>query len=213
MGCMFCKSEENLTREHVFPAFMGGKLEVPDGSCAQCNGTFAKCEAELRINTSFLLNMFGIKNRHGVIPNAKVAIGIRGIDAESFSGYRIGDGGEIKLSEKVVDIVDSDGKPRRRGIFTTDANAEKFIAKSKARGEHVTELPVPESLTFDASFQFSLPFCLRFETRRVIAKIALASVAYELGMPAALSPDFDPLRNARKATTIQELPPGGVFLQ
>jgi hypothetical protein len=29
MACMFCKSEEDLTREHVFPAFMGGELTVP----------------------------------------------------------------------------------------------------------------------------------------------------------------------------------------
>src|SRR5580700_8026454 len=97
---------------------MGGKLEVPDGSCEQCNGAFGKCEAELRVNTTFLLNMFGIKNRDGVIPDAKVAIGIRDIDVEGLSGHRIGGGGEIKLSETVVDVIDADGKPRRKAIFT-----------------------------------------------------------------------------------------------
>ena len=137
LACIFCGSEENLTREHVFPAFMGGKLEVPDGSCKQCNGAFGKCEAELRVNTTFLLNMFGIKNRDGAIPEAKVAIGIRGIDVEGLSGHRIG-GGEIKLSDKVVDVIDADGKPRRRGIFTKNVSADKFISKSKARGEQVT---------------------------------------------------------------------------
>ena len=211
MSCMFCGSEENLTREHIFPAFMGGKLEVPDGSCEQCNGAFAKVEADLRNNTAFLLNMFGIKNRDGVIPDAKVAIKIRDMDVEGLSGYRIGDGGEIKLSEKVVDIIDANGKPRKRGIFTTESSAEKFIAKSKARGEQVIEQSVPESLTLDASFKFSLPFCLGFETRKVVAKIALASIAYELDISVALSPDFDRLRNVRKANTVLELPPVAFF--
>lgn len=211
MACIFCGSEENLTREHVFPAFMGGKLEVPEGSCGECNRAFGECEAELRVNTAFLLNMFGIKNRDGLIPDAKVAIGIRGIDVEGLSGYRIGEGGEIKLSEKVVDVVDADGKPRRRGIFTKNASAEKFMVKSRARGEQVTELPTPDSPTIDASFKFSLPFCLGFETRKVVAKIALAAIAYELGISVAVSPDFDRLRNARTASTVQELPPVGFF--
>jgi hypothetical protein len=211
MGCMFCGSEENLTREHVFPAFMGGKLEVPDGSCKRCNGDFAKVEAELKANTALLLNMFGIRNRDGVIPNAKVAIGIPGSDVEGLSGYRIGESGEIVLSEKVVDVFDAHGRPMRRGIFTTEASAEKFIAKSKGRGDQVIERPVPEDLTLGASFQFSLPFCLGFETRKVVAKIAIASIAYELGMPVALSSDFDRLRNAREATTVQELAPVAFF--
>jgi hypothetical protein len=190
---------------------MGGKLEVPDGSCEQCNGAFGKCEGELRVNTAFLLNMFGIKNRDGVIPDAKVAIEIRGIDVEGLSGHRMGDGGEITLSEKVVDVIDADGKPRRKGVFTKNASADKFISKSKARGEQVTELPVPESLTLDASFNFSLPFCLGFKTRKVVAKIALAAIGYELGMSVARSPDFDRLRSARMATTVQELPAVGFF--
>jgi len=190
---------------------MGGKLKVPDGSCKQCNGAFAKFEAKLEANTTLLLNMFGIRNRDGVIPNARVAIGICGFDEEGLSGLRIGDSGEIKLSERVVNVVDTDGKPRRRGIFTKNASAEKFIAKSKARGEQVTELPAPEPPTLEASFKFSLPFCLGFETRKVVAKIALAAIAYELGISVALSPDFDRLRTARTASTVRELCPVGFF--
>lgn len=60
-------------------------------------------EAELRVNTALLLNMVGIKNRDGVIPDAKVAIRIRGVDVEGLSGYRIGEGGEITLSDKSLE--------------------------------------------------------------------------------------------------------------
>jgi hypothetical protein len=44
-----------------------------------------------------------------------------------------------------------------------------------------------------------------------VAKIALAAIAYELGLPVALSSDFDRLRNSRTASTVQELPPVGLF--
>ncbi len=65
MPCIFCGSETDLTREHVFPAFMGGELSVPDGSCKRCNGEFGRWEAELRDNTRFLLNLLQIENRDG----------------------------------------------------------------------------------------------------------------------------------------------------
>ena len=48
MGCLFCRSEEKLTDEHVFPAFMGGELEVRNGSCERCNCDFGVAEAAMK---------------------------------------------------------------------------------------------------------------------------------------------------------------------
>lgn len=45
MSCIFCRSNANLTDEHVFPAFMGGELIVKDGSCETCNRDFGVAEA------------------------------------------------------------------------------------------------------------------------------------------------------------------------
>jgi hypothetical protein len=55
MGCIFCSGQENLTDEHVFPAFMGGELEVRNGSCTRCNGDFGVAEAALKEATTPLL--------------------------------------------------------------------------------------------------------------------------------------------------------------
>ncbi len=81
MGCIFCASQENLTDEHVFPAFMGGELEVKSGSCNRCNGDFSDAEAALKEATRPLLNLLKIKNRYGIVPNARVNAEVRGLGA------------------------------------------------------------------------------------------------------------------------------------
>jgi hypothetical protein len=32
MACIFCGTQDNLTDEHIFHAFIGGELRVPNGS-------------------------------------------------------------------------------------------------------------------------------------------------------------------------------------
>jgi len=100
MPCMFCGSEDNLTSEHVFPAFIGGELEVSDGSCSRCNGEFAAWEGEIKKETALLLHLLQIKNRYGEVPKAKVDVKIRGMEVEGLSGLREPDG-TINLQNKV----------------------------------------------------------------------------------------------------------------
>lgn len=80
---MFCRSQENLTDEHVFPAFMGGKLEVRNGSCKRCNGEFGVAEAKLKEATKPLLNLLKIRNRKGIVPNVPLSADIRGLDMKN----------------------------------------------------------------------------------------------------------------------------------
>ncbi|MBZ5701101.1 MAG: HNH endonuclease [Acidobacteriia bacterium] len=205
MACMFCRSEVDLTREHVFPAFMGGELTVPDGSCNRCNGEFGKWESAIRDSTRFLLNLLQIENRNGEVPTARVEVEIRGMDVKGLFGKREADG-TISLSDVVVPDVESDGKKHRRGFFVSKASAERFIERSRARGEKTTELSMPEEIVFDASYTQTLPFIFTLEARKVAAKIALASIAYKCGVPFALSPQFDALRQVRTAKTEKEMP-------
>ena len=202
---MFCRSETDLTREHVFPAFMGGELTVPDGSCKRCNGEFGKWESVIRDNTKFLLNLLQIENRSGEVPTARVEVEIRGMDAKGLFGKREADG-TISLSDVVVSSMEPDGKTHRKGFFVSKASAEKFIERANARGEKTTELPVPEEVVLDASYTQTLPFVFTLEARKVAAKIALAAIAYKYGVPYALSAQFDVLRSARTATTEKEMP-------
>jgi HNH endonuclease len=205
MACMFCGSETDLTREHVFPAFMGGELTVPDGSCKRCNGEFGKWECALRESTKLLLNLLQIENRDGEVPTARVEVEIRGMDAKGLFGKREADG-TVTLSDVVVSSVEPDGKKHRQGFFLSQASAERFIERASARGEKMTELPVPEEVVLDASYTQTLPFAFSLEARKVVAKIALASIAHKYGVPFALSPEFDSLRQVRTATTAKEMP-------
>jgi HNH endonuclease len=205
MACMFCRSETDLTREHVFPAFMGGELTVPDGSCKRCNGEFGKWESVIRDNTKFLLNLLQIENRSGEVPTARVEVEIRGMDAKGLFGKREADG-TISLSDVVVSSMEPDGKKHRKGFFISKASAEKFIERAHARGEKTTELPVPEEVVLDASYTQTLPFVFTLEARKVAAKIALAAIAHKYGVSYALSPQFDVLRSVRTATTEKEMP-------
>ncbi len=205
MPCMFCRSDDNLTSEHVFPAFMGGQMEVPDGSCSRCNGEFATWEGEIKKETALLLHILQIENRYGDVPNAKVDVAIRGMKFEGLTGLREPDG-TINLRDKVRDTVESDGKKHREGFFVTQESAEKFIARARARGEKTNELPIPEEIVYDASFRLTLRFSTSLEARKVVAKIALASLAYKYDVAYALSPQFDRLRQVRTETNPQDLP-------
>jgi len=205
MPCMFCRSEDNLTSEHVFPAFMGGELEVSDGSCSRCNGEFAAWEGEIKKETALRLHLLQIKNRYGEVPKAKVDVKIRGMEVEGLSGLREPDG-TINLQNKVQENVKSDGKKHREGFFVSQESAEKFIARARARGEKTTELPVPEEVVYDATFRLTLRFSTSLEVRKVIAKIALASIAYKYGVAYALAPQFERLRQVRTATSSVGLP-------
>ncbi len=184
---------------------MGGELTVPDGSCKCCNGEFGKWECALRESTKFLLNLLQIENRDGDVPTARVEVEIRGTDAKGLFGKREADG-TVTLSDIVVSTDEADGKRHRRGFFVSEASAEKFLKRARARGDKTTELPMPEEVVLDASYIQTLPFAFSLEARKVVAKIALASIAYKYGVAFALSPQFDSLRQARKATTVREMP-------
>jgi len=55
-------------------------------------------------------------------------------------------------------------------------------------------------------FELTLAFCTSLETRKVVAKIALASIAHQYGVSYALSPQFDHLRQVRAASATSSLP-------
>ena len=61
---------------------------------------------------------------------------------------------------------------------------------------------VPTEIVIEATYSIMLPFAFSLSARKVAAKIALASIAYELGCPFALAPQFDFLRGARTASRL-----------
>jgi hypothetical protein len=202
---MFCGAENKLTEEHVFPAFMGGELIVPNGSCCTCNGGFSADEAKIKSSTEILLNLLGIENRYGIVPSVEIPVEIHGMDMEGLIAYRRGDG-EMILRDVVRSSTTPDGKKTQHGFFVTKKGADKFTTKGLARGAKLIEREVPAKIVVEGNPKMTISFAFSVETRRVVAKIALASIAYELGLPFAESPHFNKLRQVGSAQVAKAMP-------
>jgi hypothetical protein len=199
LPCIFCSSPDNLTDEHVFPAFMGGELEVKDGSCMQCNREFGLAEAQLKEPITPLLNLLQISNRYDVVPNSQLQANIRGLDLKNPPAFMNGKG-KIILSDFVRTSVGEDGRLVHQGFFLTRETGKRFAQRGRAKGLRVIEREVPTEIVIEATYTVTLPFAFSLSARKVAAKIALAAIAHELGCGFALTPQFDFLRKARNAS-------------
>ncbi len=204
MPCLFCGSEEKLTDEHIFPAFMGGEIELRNGSCETCNGDFAIAEGMLKKETVTILNLLKIENRYGVVPNAPLIAEIRGMDMKNLPAFRDGEG-EINLSSVVRASITLEGKKLREGFFLTKQEGDKFAERGRAQGAMITERDVPREIVIEAMYTQHLSFAFSLETRKVVAKIALTALAFEYGMAFARDSRFDGLRLARTTGTVENL--------
>ena len=196
MSCLFCRSQENLTDEHVFPAFMGGELEVRRGSCGPCNRDFGVVEAAIKEATTPLLNLLQIENRYNIVPNVPLRANIRGLDLGNLPAFRDGDG-EINLRDVVRESTSEDGRKLRQGFFLTKEAGDKFVERARAKGLEVIEREVPREIVIEANYTITVHFTASLQARKLAAKIALAAIAFEYGTEFALNPRFDELRAAR----------------
>jgi hypothetical protein len=196
MPCIFCRATDNLTEEHVFPAFSGANLVVPNGSCKPCNNICSKFEQKIAVELGTTRNIFEIRDRYGEIPELPVAVEVRGEGAQPVEvrGRRTAEG-DIELYDFVSKAKVEDGKKVRHGFFVSAEAAEKFIERYCKRGEKTTELGVPKELTLQSSAQQTIIFAFSYEARQMAAKIALVSLAFQYGPDYACHPRFDTLRN------------------
>ena len=150
MPCTFCPTEnrrpaETLTAEHVFPAFIGGKLKVANGSCDRCNREFGKEESTVKKATRELLNLLKIKNRDGVVPSVPVKAWIKGVDmaelpafVEKKRGYSM----VVSVRDAppatsccVYQYVDEDGGKVKEPVHQVDDFRKGFPSECWFRGE------------------------------------------------------------------------------
>jgi hypothetical protein len=157
MPCIFCRATEDLTEEHVFPAFSGANLVVPNGSCKPCNNTCSKFEQKIAGEVDTIRHIFEIQDRYGEIPKLPVTVEVQGEGAQPVEvrGRRTAEG-EIELYDFVSEAKVEDGKKVRHGFFVSAEAAEKFIERSLKRGETTTELGIPKELTLQSSAEQSL---------------------------------------------------------
>ena len=92
-----------------------------------------------------------MQDRYGDVPKLPVAVEVTGERTQlQLRGQRTPDG-EIKLYDFVSEAKVEDGKRVRHGFFASPEPAEKFIERSRKRGETTTELDVPKELTLQSS--------------------------------------------------------------
>jgi hypothetical protein len=190
LPCIFCKTDVNLTEEHVFPAFTGSKLVVPAGSCKACNEKCSRFEGGLANETKTARHIFEIPNRYGEIPSAKVTIEVEGYEIPA---KRLPDG-EIRRRDFVTETKSEIGKKGKQAFFVSEAAARKFVENSRKRGQKTTELPIPKDLVIKPVSAQNIGFAFGADARRTAAKIALTAVAYEYGTDSACAEHFDSIR-------------------
>ena len=186
---------------------MGGTVEVPDGTCNKCNAEFGLAEAEIKEHTIILLTLLGIPNRYGVVPKAPMVANIRGLDMENLTGF-VDSAGNVKLHDVVRESINESGQTLRQGFFITKEAGDKFAEReqNRNRGGRLIEREVPQRIVIDGTMTQTTPFAFFLTTRKVIAKIALAAIAYQYGKAFALSPYFDVLRDSRNAANANDVP-------
>ena len=196
MPCIFCRATENLTDEHVFPAFSGANLVIANGSCKSCNNKCSKFEQKIASELETTRHIFEIQDRYGEVPKLPVVVEVTGEGAQPVEvrGQRTLDG-EIKLYDFVSQAKVEDGKKVRHGFFVSPESAERFIERSHARGEKTTELGVPKELTLQSSAEQTISFAFTYDARQLAAKIALVALAFQYGTDYACLPQFDALRD------------------
>lgn len=196
MPCIFCGTNDNLTDEHVFPAFLGGELVVRDGSCRACNGRIGTFEQVFARETQTARQIFEIADRYGEIRDAPVQVRLEGEPGLGAINLRRRADGEIELRDFVSEFRAEDGRNVRHGFFTTNEAAQRFIERARARGQQVDELALPRDIVLLPESRQTLAFTFLPDVRRVIAKIALAAIAYHYGVDYACQPSFDCLRRS-----------------
>lgn len=203
MPCIFCGTKENLTEEHLFPAFSGANLTVRDASCKKCNSHCGDFENTVAAQTETARHIFEIPNRYGRVPTAPVKVEIQGGDVV-VPGRRKPDG-EVEVFDFVAKTKTDDGKKVREGFFVSEESANKFVERSRARGEKITEREMPKEVVLLPTSQQTLEFAFSLEIRKMAAKIALVSLAHQYGTEYALLPQFDTLRRAPFGASASDL--------
>lgn len=175
---------------------MGGELQVRNGSCVGCNREYSLAEAALKEATIPILNLLQIENRDGIVPNAPLNAKIIGLDLQNLPAFMDGRG-EIQLLDTVKEVITDEGRRLRQGFFITKEGGEKFTQRGRRRGDELIEREVPGKIVIDANYLQGSAFAFSSEARKIAAKIALASIAYQYGIDFALSSQFDGLRQTR----------------
>ena len=134
--CLFCLREcENASNEHVFPAALGGVLEVKNGSCTECNNGFSRLEQALARELTPIRFIFQIPDRYEKIPQVDATARTEQRDYEA----RVMPDGTVQVKRVVEVVRRDDGTREFVHRFLTDKQREGLREQARENGLQLIE--------------------------------------------------------------------------
>ena len=188
--CLFCPSESGLTNEHVFPAALGGGIELKSGTCCSCNCKFSK-DFEQEINRCFvpIRNMLSIPDRRGKIPEVDAEARVEGQVAPA----KILAGGKVHIRPMKLTIENSSGEKQVIYRAFSREDEKNLLANLEAKGKSVEPEPLP-GIEKPAEFEWKYGCLISSAAFRTVAKIAFVGFAYHFGSRLTYSEAFNCIR-------------------
>ncbi len=190
MSCIFCKTENELTDEHVFPAALGGRAELKAGTCKDCNNKFSRAFEE-KINRAFIpiRNILFIPDRRGEVPRVCAQVVVEGRVRRA----RILPGGKLQIPPMKFNVDTSSGREVIYRAFSVE-DETTLLANLKARGIEVETAPSGSSSTVEGEFEWQASILTSESAFRTIAKIALIGFAHQFGQRSVESKAFGSIK-------------------
>src|SRR6266566_9791426 len=188
--CFYCGTEsDKLSSEHVFPAALGGKIELESASCTGCNNGFSKSfEQAIASRLKDFRYIFQIPDRYGKVPElfAKAEVDGKQLDAKLLRD------GKVQLKPEYT-ITVRDGMKEIIHHHVTQRQREKLLQEAKEKGFELIEESTPGAEA-EVSISGMLDFINEPEMLRVVAKIAYTALALHVGTEFALRDQFMDVR-------------------
>jgi hypothetical protein len=143
--------------EHVFPAALGGTLELKEAVCKNCDNGFSKFEQPLIRELAPLRFLFQIPDRRGNIPQveATVKTALKQYEAMLRSD------GTLVMKRIVTEVVGETGKKEYLHQFLSERQKEKLPADAKDKGQEVIETG-PGEPEEAIDHRYRLPYFFQF---------------------------------------------------
>lgn len=191
LRCLFCEKEfDRLSAEHVFPAALGGNLELRDGVCTKCNNDFSKFEAALAKELTPIRLLLNIPDRYGDIPSADAVAKAEG------GQYKVkaSADGSVKVRPIVTVTTRIDGNKEIRFQYASEKQIEEVKKAVSDRKLQLLEFEVRPAEQAEVEVSGELKVIGSVEGLRTATKIAYMGMAFCAGSVFAASDAFEHVR-------------------
>ncbi len=170
--CIYCGARTG-SKEHGFPAALGGRRVNKGIFCGPCNEGFSPIDAELSAQLEGINGLLGVVRDHGKRPHRAGAT-----DANTGREYRIDAEGRAHLAGPVVSETKlPDGTTQVEVLVSDESQFRAWLAEQRANGVVPKHLAREEWQSYSPGFEFRWSFGGESAFRE-IGRIALNFLAH-----------------------------------